>query len=66
MTQTLHIGGMTCGSCVKHVNEALLSIPGISQSSVDLASHTATITTDNEVSRDVLFERLEKSGYVLQ
>ena len=66
MTQTLHIDGMTCGSCVRHVSEALLAIPGVREANVDLDSDSATINADREVSHDVLFKALDEAGYVLK
>ncbi len=44
-THTLHIGGMTCASCVNHVEKAIRAVPGVQTAHVNLATHTATITT---------------------
>jgi Cu+-exporting ATPase len=40
---TLNIGGMTCASCVGHVEHALEGIPGVTAASVNLATEKATI-----------------------
>ena len=40
---TLTIGGMTCASCVVHVERALRSVEGVSAASVNLASERATV-----------------------
>ena len=40
---TLHITGMTCGHCVKHVEQALRQVPGVTAVAVDLASGTARV-----------------------
>lgn len=66
MTQTLQIGGMTCGGCVRNVTAALDSIPGILNTSVDLASSSATITADREIPQSVLMKKLDEAGYELQ
>ena len=38
------VGGMTCAACVYHVSEALRSVPGVSDVSVNLATERATIS----------------------
>jgi Cu+-exporting ATPase len=40
---TLNIGGMTCASCVAHVEEALKEAPGVVNASVNLATEKATV-----------------------
>ena len=40
---SLNIGGMTCAACVGHVENALLSVPGVSQASVNLGVERATV-----------------------
>ena len=40
---TLNIGGMTCASCVVHVQDALTETPGVLSASVSLASERATV-----------------------
>jgi Cu+-exporting ATPase len=40
---TLNIGGMTCASCVAHVEEALQETPGVVNASVNLATEKATV-----------------------
>ncbi len=40
---SLNIGGMTCASCVGHVENALLSVPGVSKASVNLGVEKASV-----------------------
>ena len=40
---TLNIGGMTCASCVHHVENALAEVPGLLSASVNLATEQATV-----------------------
>jgi Cu+-exporting ATPase len=40
---TLPIGGMTCASCVSHVERALSSVDGVLNAAVNLASERATV-----------------------
>lgn len=41
---TLEIRGMTCASCVSHVEEAVLGAEGVLSASVNLESGTARVT----------------------
>ncbi len=43
-TVTLNVGGMTCASCVAHVESALAKVPGVAQAQVNLATEKATVT----------------------
>ncbi|RLC63655.1 MAG: heavy metal translocating P-type ATPase, partial [Chloroflexi bacterium] len=43
-TTTLSIGGMTCASCVAHVERALNALPGIVEANVNLATEKARVT----------------------
>ena len=40
---TLNIGGMTCASCVLHVEKALTKVSGVLSASVNLATEQATV-----------------------
>jgi Cu+-exporting ATPase len=40
---TLPIGGMTCASCVMHVENGLRTVPGVLNASVNLATERATV-----------------------
>ena len=40
---TLNIGGMTCASCVAHVEDALTEVPGVLSAIVNLATEQATV-----------------------
>jgi Cu+-exporting ATPase len=42
-TKTLPIGGMTCASCVAHVERALSEVPGVLDVNVNLATENATV-----------------------
>ncbi len=44
MKTNLTITGMTCGNCVKHARQALLSVPGVTEAEVDLATGKAIVT----------------------
>lgn len=62
MVQTdLRIEGMTCASCVRHVEKALEKVPGVTQVEVNLATEKARIYHDSEV--NILIAAVEKAGY---
>lgn len=42
-TTVLAVEGMTCASCVRHVGEALRSVPGVASVDVDLREARATV-----------------------
>ncbi|MGH3177684.1 MAG: heavy metal translocating P-type ATPase, partial [Streptosporangiaceae bacterium] len=45
-TCTLDIGGMTCASCVRHIETALSRIDGVRSAEVNLATEAATVSFD--------------------
>ena len=61
--RTLNVDGMTCASCVAHVEKALLKVDGVRAASVNLATETATVTVAPEVSFAQLSDAVTKAGY---
>jgi len=59
----LGIEGMTCASCVRSVEKALTSVPGVEEVVVNLATEEATLTTASELSTSTLQEAVERAGY---
>ncbi len=60
---TLGITGMTCNHCVKHVEQALRELPGVSAVEVDLAQGRATVEHDAQVALPQLVAAIEAAGY---
>jgi len=61
---TLDINGMTCNGCVKHVDQALRAVPGVSAVEVSLAEHRAKVVHDPERSPVLgLVAAVEGAGY---
>jgi Cu+-exporting ATPase len=59
---TLKIEGMTCASCVRHVEKALKSVEGVTTAEVNLATEEARV----EMSRDAVSELIasvDSAGY---
>lgn len=63
MTKELHIEGMMCQNCVKHVTKALESIDGVSEVNVSLEEKKATVTVPGSVSDDTLKNAVTEEGY---
>ncbi|GGH28060.1 copper-translocating P-type ATPase [Alsobacter metallidurans] len=61
-TIELAIEGMTCASCVSHVERALLRTPGVTAASVNLATERAAVTAPG-VAPAALIEAVENAGY---
>ncbi|HAG75410.1 MAG TPA: hypothetical protein DCL53_08125, partial [Thauera sp.] len=55
--------GMTCASCVAHVEKALLKVEGVQAASVNLATETASVTAPASVPLSALIEAVAKAGY---
>lgn len=64
--ETFAVGGMTCLSCVRHVENALGITPGVSSARVDFGRSVAAIEFDPRVaSVDVLQQTVAGVGYSL-
>jgi copper chaperone len=63
-TTVLAVEGMSCGSCVRHVDEALGSIDGVTSVDVRLREGQAIVRHDSrEGAIDALIRALETAGY---
>jgi copper chaperone CopZ len=62
-TIELDVQGMTCGSCVKHVTQALQAIPGVTQVDVDLANGRARVEGDLQAGGAALIAALAHADY---
>ena len=61
---TLRVDGMTCASCVVHVERALKGVPGVVEASVNLATEKATVQyVDSLATLDGLRHAVADSGY---
>ena len=62
MQTNLKVTGMSCGNCVKHVKEAIESVPGVNNVQVDLATGTATLNP-GEASIESIIDAIQEEGY---
>ena len=58
----LSVGGMTCASCSRRVEKALTKMPGVT-ASVNYATGSALISTEQNVDPTELIQAVEKVGY---
>src|SRR5581483_11178639 len=60
----LAITGMTCASCVRSVETALASVPGVASAEVNLANERATVRLDpDQAELGALVKAVERAGY---
>lgn len=62
-TIDLHVEGMRCGGCVKHVTQALQPLPGVSEVKVDLQSGRVRVSGELAQGGDPLIMALTGAGY---
>ena len=63
-TETIQVGGMTCGGCVAAVTKALKSVEGVKEVAVSLTPGEARIEFDESTtSREHLSATVRKAGY---
>lgn len=63
MKKTIMVEGMMCQHCVKHVNDALAKVEGVSEVAVNLEGKKAEVTLSADVSDDVLAKAVIDEGY---
>lgn len=65
MNQTqLQVDGMSCPSCVRHINEALCEIVGVQKVDVQLREGTVTVMHDAKAApTSSLIDALRGAGY---
>ncbi|WP_426318810.1 heavy metal translocating P-type ATPase [Pseudoduganella sp. R-43] len=61
--QTVRIEGMSCASCVRRVEKALATVPGVAHAAVNLATETARVDSDSPVDFSALQQAIGKAGY---
>jgi Cu+-exporting ATPase len=60
---TLGVEGMTCASCAGRVERAINKIPGVSSTSVNLATDSVAVEADASVDAQAIQQAIEKAGY---
>ncbi|MDO8306065.1 heavy-metal-associated domain-containing protein, partial [Herminiimonas sp.] len=60
---TLGVAGMTCASCASRVEKAINAIPGVRNTSVNLATDTVVVEAAAAVDAAAIRQAIEKAGY---
>lgn len=63
MKKEMHIEGMNCGHCTSSVDKALRALPGVKDVTVDLASKTAILETESNISNETLKKTVTDLGF---
>lgn len=63
-TIDLQVQGMTCGSCVRHVTQALTPVVGVDHVEVDLS--TGLVRVEGNADSTALITALDDAGYPTQ
>jgi copper chaperone len=65
MQTKLNVGGMSCSHCENAVKKAVSAITGVSNTEVDLAGKTVTVTHNENVTADAVKSVIEELGYTV-
>lgn len=63
---SFQLSGLSCGSCVGRAEKALSAVPGVADTSVNLATESAVVTFDGTTHVAQLVEALKVAGYPAQ
>ena len=59
---TFNVEGMTCGSCARHIDQALREVDGVCDVDVRLSEGKVRVTHEN-ASVDTMLKALRDAGY---
>jgi copper chaperone CopZ len=65
VTTVLQVVGMTCGHCASAVSGELLTLPGVNDVAVDLATGEVVVTSDGDLDGDAVAAAVDEAGYTL-
>lgn len=63
MARKIHIEGMSCEHCVRHVTNALIEVDGVKDVKVDLKGKVASVEAADDVADNTLKAAVEEAGY---
>lgn len=66
MQKEILISGMTCGHCVKRVENALFEIDGVHSVVVSLEDKRATIEAEGNVEDQLIKDAIDDIGYTVE
>ena len=63
MKKVVHVEGMGCQNCVKHVKEALEGLDGVKGADVSLDAGTAVVELSKDVADEAIKAAIDEAGY---
>ncbi|NLL36956.1 MAG: cation-translocating P-type ATPase [Fretibacterium sp.] len=63
LKENLYISGMTCATCAKMVEQALLKVDGVSFAAVNLATESAFVILEKPLPKELLEKAVRDMGY---
>ena len=65
MKKTIHVQGMMCEHCCKHVESALLAVDGVvnAEASIKHKKGLAVVELSKDVPEEALFAAVKEAGY---
>ena len=63
MKKLIHVEGMGCQNCVKHVKEALENLDGVTSADVSLEKNSAVIDLSKDVANEAIISAIDEAGY---
>ena len=66
MNKTIIVSGMSCGHCVKRVENALLGIEGVVSVVVNLVDKSVVIESNTDIDDNHLKEVISDAGYEIE
>ena len=63
MQKLIHVEGMGCQNCVKHVKEALETLDGVTSAEVSLEKNNALIIFTKDIADTAIIAAIEDAGY---
>ena len=62
-TLSFGVAGMACGHCKASVENALTALDGVMSAVADLDAKIATVTCDDSVAQEALYDAVEAIGF---
>ncbi len=63
MVKVIKVEGMMCQNCVAHVKKALEALNGVAHVEVSLEEKKAVVTSQEEISDEIIKKAIEEAGY---
>lgn len=66
LSTTLDVSGMSCPSCIRHINAALRDLEGVEDVEVKLADGRVVVQHTADAKTEAMVAALEEAGYESQ